>query len=88
MTSTVHSTDRASPFVLTYVAGILPQSENLELKIGAIHLHAPAGTKDGPLPTHYEPVESPVKNLLYVQQAERFIFFVQLTLFGRGNRQQ
>ncbi|HEU0114447.1 MAG TPA: molybdopterin dinucleotide binding domain-containing protein, partial [Thermomicrobiales bacterium] len=26
------------------------------------------GTKDGPLPTHYEPVESPVKNALYAQQ--------------------
>jgi formate dehydrogenase major subunit len=39
-------------------------------------LFAPAGTKDGPLPTHYEPVESPVKNLLYEQQdspvAERY----------------
>ncbi len=32
-------------------------------------LYAPAGTKDGPLPTHYEPVESPVPNLLYRQQA-------------------
>jgi formate dehydrogenase major subunit len=30
-------------------------------------LFAPAGTKDGPLPTHYEPVESPVPNLLYDQ---------------------
>jgi len=30
-------------------------------------LYAPAGTKDGPLPTHYEPVESPVPNLLYGQ---------------------
>ncbi len=31
-------------------------------------LFAPAGTKDGPLPTHYEPIESPVRNLLYDQQ--------------------
>ena len=31
-------------------------------------LFAPAGTKDGPLPTHYEPIESPVPNLLYKQQ--------------------
>jgi len=31
-------------------------------------LFAPTGTKDGPLPTHYEPVESPVSNLLYGQQ--------------------
>lgn len=31
-------------------------------------LYAPMGTQDGPLPTHYEPVESPVPNLLYKQQ--------------------
>ncbi len=31
-------------------------------------LFAPTGTKDGPLPTHYEPVESPVRNLLYSQR--------------------
>ncbi|MEJ2285630.1 MAG: molybdopterin dinucleotide binding domain-containing protein, partial [Desulfobacterales bacterium] len=31
-------------------------------------LFAPNGLVDGPLPTHYEPVESPVKNLLYNQQ--------------------
>ncbi len=32
-------------------------------------LFAPSGLLDGPLPTHYEPVESPVQNLLYKQQA-------------------
>lgn len=31
-------------------------------------LFAPAGIKDGPLPTHYEPQESPVTNALYAQQ--------------------
>ena len=31
-------------------------------------LFAPTGVKDGPLPTHYEPVESPVPNLLYPRQ--------------------
>jgi len=31
-------------------------------------LFAPGGTKDGPLPTHYEPVESPVRNGLYAQR--------------------
>jgi len=31
-------------------------------------LFAPGGTKDGPLPTHYEPVESPVGNALYQQR--------------------
>jgi formate dehydrogenase major subunit len=28
-------------------------------------LYAPTGLLDGPLPTHYEPIESPVPNLLY-----------------------
>ena len=32
-------------------------------------LFAPAGLADGPLPTHYEPAESPARNLLYGQQA-------------------
>jgi formate dehydrogenase major subunit len=31
-------------------------------------LFAPAGVKDGPLPTHYEPVEAPIANPLYGQQ--------------------
>jgi len=29
---------------------------------------APTGLKDGPLPAHYEPIESPVKNCLYPRQ--------------------
>jgi len=28
-------------------------------------LHVPEGLQDGPMPTHYEPLESPVKNALY-----------------------
>jgi formate dehydrogenase major subunit len=32
-------------------------------------LYVPTGTIDGPLPTHYEPAESPVRNPLYGQQA-------------------
>jgi formate dehydrogenase major subunit len=32
-------------------------------------LYAPAGIVDGPLPTHYEPHESPVKNTLYAQRS-------------------
>jgi formate dehydrogenase major subunit len=32
-------------------------------------LFVPAGLVDGPLPTHYEPAESPVQNPLYKQQA-------------------
>jgi formate dehydrogenase major subunit len=35
---------------------------------GKAWLFAPAGLADGPLPTHYEPAESPVENLLYKQQ--------------------
>jgi formate dehydrogenase major subunit len=31
-------------------------------------LFAPSGLRDGPLPTHYEPLESPVANTLYRQQ--------------------
>jgi len=31
-------------------------------------LYTPTGLVDGPLPTHYEPVESPVQNPLYGQQ--------------------
>ena len=32
-------------------------------------LYVPQGLLDGPMPTHYEPVESPFRNLLYGQQA-------------------
>ncbi len=32
---------------------------------GLAWLHVPKGLQDGPLPTHYEPLESPVSNALY-----------------------
>jgi len=35
---------------------------------GKFWLFAPSGTVDGPLPTHYEPYESPVQNPVYKQQ--------------------
>jgi formate dehydrogenase major subunit len=35
---------------------------------GKAWLFAPSGLADGPLPTHYEPHESPVRNPLYAQQ--------------------
>lgn len=35
---------------------------------GQARLFAPSGVKDGPLPEHYEPVESPVKNAMSTQQ--------------------
>jgi formate dehydrogenase major subunit len=36
---------------------------------GRAWLFAPAGLSDGPLPTHYEPAESPAPNALYGQQS-------------------
>lgn len=36
---------------------------------GKAWLYAPTGVLDGPLPTHYEPAESPMRNPLYGQQA-------------------
>ena len=35
---------------------------------GKAWLYAPAGLLDGPLPAHYEPQDSPLRNLLYGQQ--------------------
>jgi formate dehydrogenase major subunit len=35
---------------------------------GKCQLFVPSGLKDGPLPTHYEPVESPVRNAMYDRQ--------------------
>ncbi|HET6466771.1 MAG TPA: molybdopterin-dependent oxidoreductase [Geminicoccaceae bacterium] len=35
---------------------------------GRASIFVPSGLKDGPLPTHYEPVESPVRNPIYRQQ--------------------
>ena len=36
---------------------------------GRLMLFVPSGLRDGPLPTHYEPIESPVRNPLYGQQS-------------------
>jgi len=36
-------------------------------------LYAPTGIKDGPLPTHYEPIESPVRNGIYEQQSNPMV---------------
>jgi formate dehydrogenase major subunit len=35
---------------------------------GRCSLFVPSGLKDAPLPTHYEPVDSPLRNPLYAQQ--------------------
>ena len=45
---------------------------------GRAWLYVPAGLPDGPLPTHYEPQESPVRNPLYAQQSNP-----ARTTFGR-----
>jgi formate dehydrogenase major subunit len=38
---------------------------------GLGRLYVPSGLKDGPLPTHYEPLESPIRNPVYpAQQAD------------------
>jgi formate dehydrogenase major subunit len=37
------------------------------LNDGRGHLFAPSGLADGPLPTHYEPAESPLRNPVYPQ---------------------
>jgi formate dehydrogenase major subunit len=39
------------------------------LQDGVGWLYVPSGLVDGPLPTHYEPAESPVSNPLYKQQS-------------------
>jgi formate dehydrogenase major subunit len=53
---------------------------------GKAWLFAPAGLVDGPLPAHYEPQESPFRNLLYGQQRNPVR---QVTAFAHpGNRLQ
>ena len=44
-------------------------------------LFAPKGMVDGPLPTHYEPVESKIPNLMYSQQNQP----TRVTMRGKGN---
>ena len=36
---------------------------------GRAQLFVASTLKDGPLPAHYEPIESPVANLVYTQQS-------------------
>ncbi len=49
---------------------------------GRAWLYAPTGLADGPLPTHYEPPESPLRNPLYPQQSNP----ARKTHPGRYNR--
>jgi len=60
--------DYAPPDGATGVAAITGTDPFIMQGDGKAWLFAPAGMADGPLPTHYEPQESPVANLLYGQQ--------------------
>ncbi|HTF09683.1 MAG TPA: molybdopterin dinucleotide binding domain-containing protein, partial [Asanoa sp.] len=51
------------------VAGLAGDDAFIMQGDGKGWLFAPAGLVDGPLPTHYEPAESPLRNPLYGQQA-------------------
>lgn len=51
------------------VAGIAGDDPFVMQGDGKAWLFAPSGVLDGPLPTHYEPAESPLRNPLYGQQA-------------------
>jgi len=53
---------KADGFGVDAHSGAAPFIMNVD---GVAQLFAPSGTIDGPLPTHYEPKESPVANALY-----------------------
>ena len=52
----------------TGVAAIAGDDPFIMQADGKAWLFAPAGLVDGPMPTHYEPQESPLPNLFYRQQ--------------------
>jgi formate dehydrogenase major subunit len=54
--------DATGPDALTGTDAFIMQAD------GKAWLYVPAGLTDGPLPTHYEPQDSPFENLLYPQQ--------------------
>ncbi len=53
----------------TGVAGLAGDDPFIMQSDGKAWLFAPEGLLDGPLPAHYEPAESPVRNPMYWQQA-------------------
>ena len=57
--------EQASAVVWTHSGGDDPFIMEAD---GKCLLFVPSGLKDGPLPTYYEPVESPVRNPMYRQQ--------------------
>jgi formate dehydrogenase major subunit len=60
--------DYRPPPGATGMAAIAGNAPFLMKPDGVGWLYAPGAVKDGPLPAHYEPVESPVGNLLYPKQ--------------------
>jgi formate dehydrogenase major subunit len=50
------------------MAAIDGRSPFIMMSDGKSSLFVPSGIKDGPLPAHFEPVESPVRNPFYQQQ--------------------
>jgi formate dehydrogenase major subunit len=60
-------TDRARPGA-TGLDALSGASPFILKSDGVGWLYVPAGLVDGPLPVHYEPAESPVRNPLYTQQ--------------------
>ena len=68
----------------TGVAAISGASPFIMQADGKAWLFAPAGLVDGPLPAHYEPQESPFRNLVYGQQHNP----VRQIIRGPDNRYQ
>jgi formate dehydrogenase major subunit len=68
----------------TGVAAISGASPFIMQADGKAWLFAPAGLVDGPLPAHYEPQESPFRNLVYGQQHNP----VRQVIRHPGNRYQ
>ncbi len=58
------------PLGTTGVEGLAGDDPFIMQGDGKGWLYAPTGVLDGPMPTHYEPAESPVRNPLYGQQAD------------------
>jgi formate dehydrogenase major subunit len=61
--------DYVPPAGATKQAAISGRSPFIMQSDGRAWLYVPTGLVDGPLPTHYEPFESPVDNPLYSQQS-------------------
>ena len=62
--TTGRPTDATGPAALSGIDPFIMQAD------GKAWLYVPAGLVDGPLPTHYEPQDSPFRNLLYAPAAE------------------